>query len=328
MAMATLPEAEVGGTEGFVDAMDTLGDSQAMLVRHMAGNGPIRPVHIRRPPVITKQQLEAQKMREDQGYPSSEVEAAKVQALETRVAGIETGIQNILQAIQGGTAAPQAPPKSAHPLGFSPEVQDAVSRTVRGAGQQAGKAVVESFRTKPKPLPKRTITLPNGRVVEVARPQPIPPAVKDETPQSPVSRQPVSLGPVGESIVEEPEDPWGGDDDPFVEAAPVDTKLQKLQELTENVVRFMQTHDTHLCWRRLLKNKMHKRLAYECWPPELKSEADKRMAGYLNDAQFVTSICRKVLEMDDGYILGVEHVASFVVACAGFLAFALSCLEG
>lgn len=103
----------------------------------------------------------------------------------------------------------------------------------------------------------------------------------------------------------------------------VDPKLERVATLVLQVNEFMKGNDVHRHWRRYLARGSHRHLNYDCWPQPLQAEFDTLFKGYLSDAQFVSSICRKVYDMDGGKVVGVKSVVSFLIASAGFTAFTL-----
>lgn len=115
---------------------------------------------------------------------------------------------------------------------------------------------------------------------------------------------------------------------PVSEEPEVDPKLAQTQQLVQDVNDFMRASDVHRFWRRHLADKVHRHVGYNGWPKELQAEFDTRFQGFLNDPQFVTSVCRKVISMEMGHVLGAKWVTSFLVATAGFTAFALCQIDG
>lgn len=106
-----------------------------------------------------------------------------------------------------------------------------------------------------------------------------------------------------------------------------DPKLEKIANMVLQVNEFMASRDVHRDWRRLLAGHIHRHVGYSGWPKPLQAEFDARFKSYLSDSGFVTSVCRKVHDMDMGYALGVKPVVSFLVASAGFTAFTMIGLD-
>ncbi len=328
--------------------------------QYMAKNGPIQPTH-RAPKTMTKAQLEEQKMNENQGYPSNLDEAEKTKQLEQRVSGMETGISQILQHLQnnppmGGTnhcaTAERVPPDEV-PIRYHrdgsiasrPAVLSSPVSTPQGGrngGTQVSPAEVPIvipapsvtatprspnstassglLQPKNKPQQPREVTLSSGKKVMV--------------PQS-TSTQAMNLGPATDAPqkiddLSVDEELW--DEQlaivPEVEEEPkADPKLEKVANMVLQVNQFMASRDVHRDFRRLLASHIHRHLGYSGWPKPIQAEFDTRFKGFLSDPQFVTSICRKIYDMDMGYALGVKPVVSFLVASAGFTAFTLIGLD-
>jgi hypothetical protein len=116
--------------------------------------------------------------------------------------------------------------------------------------------------------------------------------------------------------------------EPEPEVAPPDPKLAQTQQLVQDVNDFMRANDVHRFWRRHLGQKVHRHVGYNGWPKKLQAEFDTRFKSFLSDPQFVTSVCRKVIDMEMGHVLGAKWVTSFLVSTAGFTAFALCGLDG
>ena len=307
---------------------------------YMGSNHPVKPLHSvadRERGLdmnkMTKAQLGEQKMNEDQGYPSNLDEAQKVRELEGKVANIESGIGAILSHLQNGQSSLESdtPPVLS---GGSPEspvankiLMQAQSETVL---QPSLPSTDSSGSNEPenKQPPPQQVTLSDGRKISV--------------PQT--SSRAMGLGPATDptiastlvSGVEAPletGDDW--DNEPVVETPPptsvepkVDPKLEQTQHLIQEVAAFMQANDVHRFWRRHLARNVHRHVGYSGWPKPLQEEFDKRFQGFLNDPQFINTVCRKIISMEYGPALGVKWVTSFIVTAAGFTAFTLCGLDG
>lgn len=310
--------------------------------RDMVVNGPTRPLHSQRDlergldqNKMTKAQLKEQKMNEEEGYPSNLDEARKVKDLERKVQNIETGIGQILSHLSGQSSQARTPPSG--PTGGTPASPAEVptQTPVPSATVSPPSPPLTGSSGSNEPANRqpqlRQVTLSDGRTVSV--PQTSPPAM--------------SLGPVADALP--PETPevvaWAGptsedgvddwDDDPIAvvpepepEAPKADPKLARVQQLVQDVNGFMQTNDVHRYWRRHVGQKVHRHVGYAGWPTKLQTEFDVRFKGFLQDPQFVTSVCRKVIDMELGHALGAKWVAGFLVLTAGFTAFTLCGLDG
>ncbi len=347
-----IPIVDQTGQEQQMDPAALVAEGMAFAGHYMAKNGPTQARHVGKARQMTKGQLEEQKMNEKQGYPSNLDEAAKVKELENKVVNIEAGIGQILdrlgkvyieedmEFVPPGQSSPVSPASNVS-TGGSPEFPAAPPTQI-----QAPLATVpqpspvstdssESNEPENKPPKLRQVTLRDGRRISV--PATTPPAT------------PMSLGPATDqaqppqqmevedftnnsddwddpiAVVPEPEQDESRDDPKKVEA---DRTLARTQQLVQDVNAFMQANDVHRFWRRHVSRSLHRHVGYNGWPKELQDEFNNRFHGFLQDPQFVTSVCRKIISMELGHALGVKWVVSFLVATAGFTAFALCGLDG
>ncbi len=299
-----------------MDEMAVSAEGTMFSQRYMANNGPLRPAHAG-VKTMTKAQLGEQKMREAQGYPSNEDESAKVKELETKVNQMATGIDAILAKL-GGPSSP------ASPVLASPNPE--VSPSHGGPPGSWPIRMSEPQSLSPTVQPEST-PLSDGRTVRTLSLGPASSTETLEMSQVPESPQVVETPP-------EPSDIWTDEPDPVAEMRdeqlePVtetrnDPKTERVQILVEQVYEFLGTHDVDRTWRRILSKGFHRHIGFGAWPRAFRGEFKKRFEGFLKDSQFVTEICRKVLNTEYGPALGVGHVATFVVGTAGFTAFALS----
>jgi hypothetical protein len=298
---------------------------------YMAKNGPIQPIHRLRDRArgldenkMTKAQLEEQKMNEAQGYPSNLDEAAKVKELEGKVSNIEAGIGAILQHLQGGQSSPAStqPPAETggNPVSLAVSPTPPQPPTVTPPSPSLIEEP-ESPEQESKQPKLREVTLRDGRKVTLPPAPSLGPATEHTAPPQ-----------QEEEIVEEPdavEDDW---DEQIVvvpepEAPKADPKVEKVMHLVQEVNEFLQANDSHRFFVRHLGRHVHRHVGYHGWPQAMQGEFDARFKGFLSDPQFVSSICRKVIDMDMGHALGVKHVVSLLCATAGFTAFALIGLD-
>lgn len=285
---------------------------------------------------MTKGQLEEQKMNENAGYPSNLEEADKVKELEGKVTNIEAGISQILSHL-GGQSSPASPvsnaPTGGNPVSPvaapTPTPGQSVTVTPPSPNSIEPDASTEPDNRQPK---QRQVTLKDGRKISV------PDVASQVTPMSlgpatGVQEQPPTQ--LEEDSFEGEADPWDDPiavvpepDEPVPAAPPVDPNLEKVQNLVQEVNQFMQTNDVHRFWRRHISRNLHRHLGYNGWPKALQVEFNTRFQGFLQDPVFVSRCCEKVISMELGHALGVKWVVSFLVATAGFTAFALCGLDG
>ncbi len=318
-----------------MDPMALAAEGMAFAQSHMARNGPTRPNHIGRAKTMTKRQLKEQQMNEQEGYPSNLDEADKTKELEGRVAGIETGINQILSHLSG-QSSPAIEPQSGStggnpvsPVG-NPTPTPAPSETVSPLSPPltGSSGSSEPDNRQPK---LRQVTLRDGRKVSVPQNSSpamnLGPATETTQPPSQVEEEALQVGddwddPI--AVVPEPEQD-GPSSDPERDAKAI--QVVKVQILVEQVNQFMQANDVHRFWRRHLGQKVHRHIGYSGWPTKLQKEFDGRFETFLKDPQFVSSVCKKVVSMEMGHALGAKIVTSFLVSTAGFVAFAMSGLD-
>lgn len=260
-----------------------------MAWKWMAKNGPIRPVTSRQPTMITKVQLEEQKMREAEGLPSNETEAARVVALEQKMDQMMGMMNSILQAREPvgplATGRGLTPIPSTGPPPTPPERPDGVP-----AGQlqyHPPLATTPSFPTSGQAAPPTVL------------------------PEEPVREEVMIDGPItAEELTE-----------PVMTQEPVpDPLLAKTQALVERVTQWLETKDPHRYWRQYTAG-LNKNLAFNTWPPLMQARFKEQFDQLLGDSSFVSTICQHMVQFQNGHMLGEGVAAGFVVVIAGMLAF-------
>ncbi len=340
---APIPIVDRGGQEQMVDPAAMAAEGMAYSNQYMASNGPTRATHIGKARTMTKGQLREQRMNEDQGYPSNLTEAERVKALEGKVTNIETGIGQILSYLHGKEPQQERPSFYARgSVGQSlPDSQSSEDRNVAQSSLVASPSnplstdSSESSKPESRQPKPRQVTLKDGRKINVpaatspATPMSLGPAT--DQPQAPVILEDLNddnftdgwddpIAVVPEAKQDEPSKDFKRDEEAM--------KVVRVQQLVQDVNGFMQTNDVHRYWRRHLSQNLHRHVGYSGWPKELQKEFDERFKGFLQDPQFVSSICRKIISMELGHALGLKWVVSFLVATAGFTTFALVGLDG
>ena len=298
--------------------------------KYMGKNGSTQATHLGRAETMTKAQLGQQIENEKRGYPSNLEEAEKVQELEGKVLNIEVGISQILSRLSG-QSSPEKTPLSGTTGGNpeSPVVPTTPQPEVFETAKQPSPLLndsSESNEPESKQQRLRQVTLRSGKKIS------IPTILAQATNLGQTSDQ---EAPLAKPEIDLPENfgdaAW--DDDPIavvpeVEKPPAeDPKVKQVMNLVQEVNSFLATNDVHRFWRRTLSTGMHRHVGYSGWNKELQVEFNKRFEGFLKDPVFVSSICKKVIGMEMGYALGVKKAASFLVAVAGYTAFAMCGLE-
>ena len=313
----------------------------------MMKNGPTQPRRSRHQPVMTKNQLEEQKMNERAGYPSNLDEAEKVKKLEVDVQHIQAGIQQILLAMSGGIQPtppqPSFPPVlKLHPTPTSPVLDpDPVGNFQEpntGLGfvgmseQQPRSPTVSELST---PLVQKTVRLSNGRVMQVGQ---NPTAAARNLAQTNLSMGPTdnptdSLPAFDPTLMIEQPDTSRENGDLWVEEPPEpipfknDPKMEKLELTISRVTKFLNTRDPHLFFRRVLPKCVNRQVGYSAWPPKLKAQFDSHFKTLLSDPVFIRGQVATALSFEFGYGLSEQKIGELLVLSAGFLAFSLAGVE-
>lgn len=329
--------------------VDVMAQGMAQTASYMAANGPTRPIHRRRASVITKAQLEEQKMNEAAGLPSNLDEASRVLDLEKKVQSVDSKLEQILGLLAPNVAPPLTPPVR-QPVAETP--LDRILQTPLKPVPQPGPSVrpTAPTTTEPKaPLsPPDSSTPPQRPLVSLGT---APDTVNEDEPPGeawlsdadiqdfsraafppgPGGAQPIPLnsGETLEELVASPgEDHWGveeiTEDEPKTKEELVEAKrLERTQILTDQVTGWLKQKDPRKFWRQFLGGSCNKNLSYNTWPKEFQQPFDERFSQMLGDAHFVANICGRILKMQNGHLVGPNVAGAFVTVVAGFLSFAL-----
>lgn len=292
-------------------------------------------------------------MNEKQGYPSSLDEAEKVKELEGKVANIEQGIGQILSHLHGTNAQPTAP-NTFPPCPYPDYSEDQSYQANQVSNVPTGGSPASRVEPPtPTPVPSATVPPPNPPSTdssELSEPESKRPKLRQvilkdgrkiSVPAVSSPATPMSLGPATDQTqppqqmeAEDLNDDWDSPiavvPEPEQEVAePIpDPKIAQTQQLVQDVNTFIRTKDVHRFWRQYLSTHLHRHVGYNGWPKALQVEFDTRFKGFLQDPQFVSSVCRKVVSMELGHALSVKPVVSFLVVTAGFTSLALCGLDG
>lgn len=384
-AASTPGQVMEAGTQGAAEVveMDVVGQGLALNASYMSTNGPAQPTH-NRPQVMTKQQLEEQKMNEAQGLPSNRDEASRVVALETTVSNLNenmgkiTGLLSQLVQGQSPVAQPLTPPVKPAVVAQPPPLPP----TLPEEGLP--------LQTSPLPGPLMVPTMPDlapPTSPPASSPQPMPPEVSPEMKAPTVSmgtagsvtseptvqdfdqyevvdaEAPVTElssrdrdifqtmlaedaepnevlraaadrynSPSPEQLISPGENQVAGSVDvttlveveetPKVDAAEA-KRVERHQILTSQTMDWIKTRDSHKFWRRFLSGSCNKNLSYNTWPPEFQAAFDERFNAMVNDPCFVSTLCGRIIRMQNGHLVACHVAGAFVVATAGFLSFSL-----
>ncbi len=338
------PEAAINIGGQMVDPQAVVASTMQLAGTYMKKNGPIQPMHslVDREAGLdqnkmTKAQVKEQVMNEDQGYPSNLEEANKTKELENRVAGMETGINQILVHLQNGPVAPSSPPSPplSVPIGGSPAspgvltMPSPVPMPIAPQPNPSPSTPIASPVPVPKPQPRRQVTLSDGRKITEpgpASPMSLGPAVgvQEQPPTQLEAEDFEDADEWGDAQITDPQQEEEIVEEIDVEQSRKAAHLLKVQQLVQEVNAFMAGNDVHRFWRRHVANSLHRNIGYNGWPKQLQVDFDARFKGFLEDPVFISSLCDKIAGFELGHALGVKHVVAFIVAAAGFTAFTVS----
>lgn len=336
--------------------VDEVSEGLARGVSYMARNGPVRPVQKVPARMITRQQLEEQKMNEAAGLPSNLDEASRVVALEKKILNMSTNMDKILQLLSQPSNAPamETPPKEVYtvPQGHllqeqglpptpqaSPDVQPSeleswnqevwANQTVQTSthpDQETGRPTPEvELRESPLGFSQQALQLPVSLETRTV------------TPEKFFGPTTVTLGPTGSRGPGPDEDRYelteevspgevvavAEEPEPTPEDVVEMKRLSRQQMLTEQVSNWLKSKDTHKFWRQFLAGACNKNLSYNTWPPEFQGPFNDKFKAMVADPAFVSTLCGRITKMQMGHLVAPHVAGAFVVVTAGFLAFAL-----
>lgn len=334
--------------------VEVVSEGLAQSMQWMASNGPTRPIHRGRARMMTKTQLEEQKMNEATGLPSNLDEASRVQALETMVSNLNDNMGKMATILT--KMAEGQPPKVEYvdpPNYPSPEqgppptpLENPVAKPLDSSAPNGTLAAVLNPPTYQPPVPPMVTETP------VPQPPVSPPATSLPVSPQPVSPEtvppiespiPASLGPVGSrgtdeqqvdfdhfQLVEEnpvvspdEEDKLIAGEQTFQVDSVEQKRLGRQQILTDQVTTWLNSKDPHKFWRQFVAGACNKNLSYNTWPKEYQAAFDLRFNAMVRDPVFIANLCGRVLKFQNGHLVACHVMGAFVVATAGFLSFAL-----
>lgn len=103
-------------------------------------------------------------------------------------------------------------------------------------------------------------------------------------------------------------------------------RLERQQVLTDQVSSWLVSKNPHSFWKKFLSSACNKNLSYNTWPPEFQASFDKRFQDMLGDPSFISTLCGRIIKMQNGHMVAPNVAGAFIVVIAGMLSFAL--LEG
>jgi hypothetical protein len=276
-------------------------ESLSMAENYMASNG---PATARRgfQEVMTKAQLEQQKVNESMGYPSNLSEASRLQALEKEVGGIKSGIGAILDKLNGGTNVPVQPQSSA-------------PNALASLGQPVP---VPSLRKVARP--RRSQFDPTNLPVE----QEQLPISCETSIYEPIPSETTSL----ELLEAEPqlssEEMWF---DPAPELPKASPTAERLATLVPSVVSYIKGRNCRAYFFNSVRRAITRHFEFEAWPIPMRDAFLHSFNTLLSDPVFLKTQVLGILRFSQGFAMSIEKVAQMVIMSAGWMAFSLAAAE-
>ncbi len=345
------------GSTAESEEIDELSQGLSQSVQYMASNGPTRPIQRAVAATMTKEQLEEQKMNEAQGLPANIDEASRVKNLEGQVTQISDNMgkmaEMMSQLLQNSQAPSNAPatvtstpptPPGQYQIPVSPVPPH--TPQVRPADVQPQKSVATQPIAAEIQPPFRMSPRHDLRMgTQTSHPEPLVSQLDTSHSPSPPKDSPatMSMGPVGSSGI--PED--HGDQFQLTEVSgpgegkgaatlmevpdedsPQDLveqkRLERQQILTDQVFNWLKSKDPHKFWRQFLAGACNKNLSYNTWPEKMQGQFNERFTQMIGDASFISTLCGRIMQMQNGHMVAAHVAGAFVVVVAGMLSFSLS----
>lgn len=304
-----------------VDADMIAAEGLMLAERQMLKNGPSRPNRGHQK-LMTKAQFKEQEMNEAMGYPSNLEEAEKTKSLEKKVAGLESGIAEILSRLSGGTnvVVPQ--------LCYPPPVQSSPSQSFPATLQRKVVRPVRVTRPVSKPpVLTETLTTMNQATQEVHEESPIDsePFTSRRTPLNlGTTDQENRLGLVDSDYHLENPDMWIEQPASEVE---VDPKIERLARLLVEVTAYLTTHDCRVFFSNILTRTISRHLGFNSWNVNVRAWFLESFKTILADPVFLRGQILGVMCTEMGHALSVKKIAELCIAAGGFLAYSLAVAE-
>jgi len=102
-----------------------------------------------------------------------------------------------------------------------------------------------------------------------------------------------------------------------------DKLLERHQILTDQVSDWLKSKDPHKFWRQFVAGACNKNLSYNTWPQEYQTAFNERFGAMLTDSNFLSTLCGRIVKMQNGHLVAPHVAGAFVTVMAGFLSFAL-----
>jgi hypothetical protein len=101
-------------------------------------------------------------------------------------------------------------------------------------------------------------------------------------------------------------------------------QLVHLQTLVSQVQEHLRTKDAHKFLRRFIAGSCNKNLSFNTWPPALQDAFNQRFQPMLDDATFISTMCKRILSFQNGHLVAPHVAGAFITVCAGIIAFTMA----
>jgi len=342
--MGTTQYVNAGGNQQ-VNEMDVASQGMTNSLRYMQSNGPTYPIQLKRnlrqPTTMTQAQLEEQKMNESQGLPSNIDEASRVVALEGKIETMEGGINAILQHLQGGQPpTPQARPAVVPPVRTSllpvpppvpvprlipvpvPPDPEMARLTTQPVSPVSTPDFFPHLSTPTETESDRIERIVQERLAEARAKSDEQDQIQltEERPYG-VDRDPIQLteealspDEISVSVVEEP----------LVVDQAEQLKLQRQETLVSQTTQWIQVKDPLKFFKRFVGTTCNKNLSFNTWPATTQAAFTERFDAMVRDPSFISTLCGRILNMENGHLVAPHVAGAFITVIAGFLSFAMT----
>ncbi len=332
-----------------MNEMDAASRGMANAQHYMAANGPPFPIQLQRnlnqPKIMTQAQLEEQKMNESQGLPSNLDEASRVVALEGKMETMSGGINAILQHLQGGPpptpqvrpdavppvqpTQPLPPPRVQVPMTtpeFIPPVPPTVLPTTRPASPGSTPAFFPHHSNPPETEEARIEAIVQERLAAITQAD-LEDGVEVLDEQLQDAKR---IAHAGRNSIELTEDALSPDEMEIevVEEPEIDhqenLRLQRLETLVTDATQWIKVKDPLKFFKRFIGTTCNKNLSFNTWPATTQAAFTERFETTVRDPSFISTVCSRIMNMDNGHLVAPHVAGAFITTLAGFLSFAMT----
>lgn len=360
--MGTTMYVDAPNNQPMENEEDVASRGMANAQQYMATNGPVFPIQLKRAlnqaKVMTQAQLEEQKMNESQGLPSNLDEASRVKTLETTVSGLNTNMEAILALLrdpaQGPLVAqPRTPPVKPVevqpvPSIVPPQPQPVLDpRPTPVSVRHVPETAVQTVQnTSPESTPDffphhstSTTETEADRIERIVRERLA--AIDQDDRRAEVEDLEEQLQ-ESKRLADANQVPPGDPTDPVEQPSPdqpiVDVveelepdisqteavRLKRLEALVSQTTQWIKVKNPLKFFKRFIGTTCNKNLSFNTWPATTQAAFTKRFEATVRDPAFVSTICGRIMNMDNGKLVAPHVAGAFTTVLAGFLSFAMT----